>query len=74
MPLKFQGNQLVAADHHRQKLVEQFWKVHAPLTFLSSAIMWIVWYALVGNAWTTWAAAAVPALGGIAHIYPWPTK
>lgn len=58
-------------DSLRQKLMVQFWMLHAPLIALSAVIMWAVWYVVVGNTWPAWVAAAVPVLGGIAHIYPW---
>lgn len=64
----------MTSNRQRQRMLEQFWKVHAPLILLSSVITWLVWYALIGNTWPAWAASAVPFLGGIAHIYPWPTK
>lgn len=58
----------------RQALIRQFWRLHAPLIGVSAVVMWLVWFALVGNSWMAWAAAAVPVLGGIAHIYPWPLR
>jgi membrane protein YdbS with pleckstrin-like domain len=61
-------------NYRKKKLLHQFWGVHAPLIALSAVIMWAVWYALVGNTWPAWVASAVPVLGGIAHIYPWPKE
>ena len=57
-----------------QKMREQFWRIHAPLIALSAVIGWLVWYAVFGNSWLTWAASTVPIFGGIAHIYPRSTR
>jgi membrane protein YdbS with pleckstrin-like domain len=61
---------MTSSNHQKQKMLAQFWSVHAPLIVLSAAIMWGVWFVLVGNTWPAWVAAMVPILGGIAHIYP----
>lgn len=64
----------MASNNQRQKMLEHFWKVHAPFIALSAVIMWMVWYVMVGNTWPAWVASVVPILGGIAHIYPRTTK
>jgi hypothetical protein len=67
-------NRTPAENLVHARAVAHFWRAHAPLIALSSGLLWFVWFALVGNTWPAWAAAAIPVLGGAAHIYPWIRK
>lgn len=51
-----------------QKTSKQFLRMHMPLIALSALLTWLVWYAVIGNSWETWAASVVPILAGIPHI------